>query len=68
MVYVEGIIETDMIRNSFRIDADNMREMMNEVVNLTKIEMTRSIDVNVVFIASNTINEDNFLSILHSRL
>lgn len=68
MVYIEAILSLCNKHHSFRIDADDMKELMDKAIKIIKGMTYRNCIFKIVLFHSNTLNLDHFEKLIESSL
>lgn len=68
MVYIEAILSLCNKHHSFRIDADDMKELMDKAVKIIHKAVPKCGVFELVLFNSNTISANNFIKLIEDYL
>lgn len=68
MVYIEAILSLCNKHHSFRIDADDMKELMDKAVRIIHKAVPKCDVFELVLFNSNTISASHFIALVENHL
>lgn len=68
MVYIEAILSLCNKHHSFRIDADDMKELMDKAIKIIHKAVPKCDVYELVLFNSNTISANHFITLLENYL